>query len=81
MIKVYLVVVDAGDGSSYIQWFKEKTLQYLYELEQKYPNQYSSGDGLQFQELVFPESFDLEMFASVNHINWADNFYDEDYEF
>jgi hypothetical protein len=68
-MKVFLVLSDCGDGSSSINWFKNTTLEQLYELEDKDPDRWSSGEGLQYQELNFPDNFD---FKSLGVRFWAD---------
>jgi hypothetical protein len=68
-MKVFLVIADCGDGSSSINWFKDTTLEQLYELEKEDPERWSSGDGLQYQELNFPDNFDFEALG-VKY--WAD---------
>lgn len=73
---IYLVLTNAGDGSSYIRWFRNTTIDELYKLEEDDPNTYSSGDGLQFKKLAFPEGFDLDAFAEQNHIYWEEDEYD-----
>lgn len=60
-MKVFLVLSDSGDGSHAINWFKDTTLEQLYELERKDPERWSSGDGLQYEELNFPDNFDFEV--------------------
>jgi hypothetical protein len=68
-MKVFLVLSDSGDGSHAINWFKNTTLEQLYELERKDPEVWSSGDGLQYQELEFPDNFD---FKALGVRYWAD---------
>ncbi len=70
MKKVYLVLSDCGDGSSSINWFRNTSLEELREMENDNPEVWSSGDGLQYQELNFPDNFDLDQFAELNHIYW-----------
>lgn len=73
MQTVYLVLSDCGDGSSSINWFRKTTLISLEKLAEDNPNTWSSGEGLQYQELYFPDDFDLDYFALSNSIYWADD--------
>lgn len=78
MQTIYLVLSDCGDGSSTINWFRNTTLEQLQKLEEKNPNRWSSGDGLQYQELTFPDNFDFE---AIGVKYWAneDEFEDEEF--
>jgi hypothetical protein len=79
-MKVFLVLSDSGDGSSAINWFKDVTIEQLEKLEQDDPNTWSSGDGLQYQELNFPDDFDFEALG-VHYwqdANGHETFEDED---
>ena len=71
-MKVFLVLADCGDGSSVINWFKNTTLEQLYLLEDKDPDRWSSGDGLQYQELNFPDDFDFEAIGVKYFTSYAE---------
>jgi hypothetical protein len=78
MQTIYLVLSDCGDGSSTINWFRNTTLERLHNLADNFPDRWSSGDGLQFQELTFPDDFDFE---AIGVKYWAneDEFEDEEF--
>jgi hypothetical protein len=59
-MKVFLALSDNGDGSQSINWFKDVTIEQLEKLEEDDPDTWGSGDGLQYQELDFPDNFDFE---------------------
>lgn len=71
MITVYLVISNNGDGSSSIQWFKNTTIKELELMEEEDPELWSSGDGLQIQELTFPDNFNFEEIG-VSEWRWYD---------
>lgn len=73
MQTVYLVLSDCGDGSNTINWFRKTPFDELYKLVDDDPNTWGSGDGLQYQELKFADHFNLDMFAELNNIYWADD--------
>jgi hypothetical protein len=68
-MKVFIVLSDSGDGSHAINWFKNTTLDQLYELVEKDPETWGSGDGLQYEELEFPDDFD---FKAMGVRYWSD---------
>jgi hypothetical protein len=76
-MKVFLALSDNGDGSQSINWFRDVTLEQLEKLEQSDPDRWSSGDGLQYQELNFPDNFDFEALG-VDY--WLDASGEEIYE-
>ena len=56
-MQIYLVTTNNGDGSNGLWWFKDTTLEQLHELEEKFPDTFSSGDGLQYKLLNVTEQF------------------------
>lgn len=71
MINVYLILSNNGDGSSSIKWFRNPTGEQLNSLEESDPERWSSGDGLQYEHLVFPDEFDFEAIG-VPKWKWYD---------
>jgi hypothetical protein len=69
-----MVIYDCGDGSQSIEWHKTWSDEKRSTLEDgdEY-DRYASGDGLQMTELNFPDSFDIELFAKDNYINWFED--------
>lgn len=74
MKSVYYVIRDCGDGSQNIEWHKTMSQEKEDKLVEndKYDS-YASGDGFQCTELKFPDDFDIEEFAKVNHIYWFED--------
>lgn len=78
MKSVYIVICNAGDGSSYLEWHKTMDEGKEKRLLDGDPERYGSGDGFQLKELQFPDDFDLESFSRTNGIYWyEDEFEDE----
>jgi hypothetical protein len=77
MKKLFCVIVDCGDGSNSFEWYsKSEIIDKIQELADKGEERYASGDGLQVREFVFPDDFDVEKWAEVNHL-----YLDEDRDF
>jgi hypothetical protein len=68
MQTIFTVITDNGDGSNSVEWHKTMSDEKLAKMEQQ--DYYQSGDGVQLKELVFPDTFDLDMWASINNIWW-----------
>lgn len=75
MQTIYTVIRDNGDGSQSIEWRKVMNPKVLIKLESR--DDYLSGDGVQIREYIFPSDFDIDAWASVNSIYWADGEEDE----
>ncbi len=75
-ITVYAVICSGGDGSSAISWFKNTSLEQLEELAERDPETWGSGEGLQYQELTFPDDFD---FQAAGILYWDDDEIGSDY--
>lgn len=72
MKNLYMVIVDAGDGSQFIEWHKTMSEEKIDKLGED--DSYQSGDGVQVKELKFSDSFDIAEFAATNRII----FYEDD---
>ena len=70
MQTVYTVIRDCGDGSQTVEWRKEMNDAILEKLKDN--ESYQSGDGVQVQEYKFPNIIDMDNWAHINHIYWAD---------
>lgn len=70
MKSIFMVITQRGDGSNRIEWHQTMSYEKQNDLEEKYPECYSSGDGFQCKELRFPDDFDLDLWAKSNHISW-----------
>jgi hypothetical protein len=77
MNTIYLVIVNAGDGSNFIEYYCDPaSIAYLEELMADGKmnwlelERYASGDGLQVTTLSI--NMDLDEFANINAIHWAD---------
>ena len=68
MQTIFTVITDNGDGSNSVEWHKTMSDEKLAKMEQQ--DCYQSGDGVQLKELVFPDTFDLDMWARINNIWW-----------
>jgi len=68
MQTIFTVITDCGDGSNNIEWHKNMSDEKLEKMEEQ--ERYQSGDGVQVRELMFPDDFDLEAWATINHIWW-----------
>ena len=77
MQKLYTVIRDNGDGSQSVEWRKLMSDEIHEQLEQR--DSYQSGDGVQIQEYKFPDTIDLDLWAQINHITWADGSENEKY--
>lgn len=75
MQTIYTVIRDCGDGSQYIEWRKLLNDDIFAKLERI--EGYQSGDGVQTSEYKFPDDFDIDAWAKVNNISWADGDEDE----
>jgi hypothetical protein len=70
MNKLYMIITNSGDGSNSIRWVTdEAVLAKMEELADDGDESYASGDGLQSQELVFPDGFDLASWVATNHLS------------
>lgn len=78
MQTIYMVIVDCGDGSNSIEWHKTWSDEKHEKLENK--ERYQSGDELQIRELRMPDMVDLDAWAKINYITWADDTSMEDDE-
>lgn len=70
MKTLYMVIVNGGDGSNGILWFKEMSTELSDHLLDKDPEFYGSGDGFQCTQLDFPDDFDIETFCKMNYIEF-----------
>ena len=70
MQTIYTVIRDCGDGSQTVEWRKTWSDAILDTLESI--DCYQSGDGVQMRELHFPDILDLDVWAHINNIDWAD---------
>jgi len=77
MQTVYLVITDCGDGSNNIEWHKTMSDEKMEQLEENNHEKYSSGDGFQVRELIFPDNFDLKAFMELNVLYWWEDDQDE----
>lgn len=70
MITIYNVITNGGDGSNGVQWvMNPKVLDRMEELAEEGDETYSSGEGLQLSTLLFPDTFDLTSWLSLNNIS------------
>lgn len=77
MIKVFLVIGDAGDGSTFRSWYFN--IDKLVELNDsgELPDQYQSGDGLQVDEFEFPDGFDFSQIKGMDiEDEWGNDYED-----
>lgn len=68
MKSVFMVIVDAGDGSQWVEWHKFMSDEKIEKLGDN--DCYQSGEGVQVTKLNFPEILDLDNWARINHITW-----------
>lgn len=63
MISVFAVLRNNGDGSSSICWFdgSEVCIEELLELEERDPETWGSGEGLQVNHFRYPDDFDFDL--------------------
>lgn len=74
MKKLYCVITDCGDGSNNLEWYsKSETIDKLQVKADQGDQSYASGDGLQVREFEFPDDFDVEKWAKVNHLYLDEN--------
>lgn len=76
MQTIYTVIRDCGDGSQTVEWRKLMNVTILEKLENI--DSYQSGDGVQIREYLFPDDFDLDAWATINYIIWADDYESDD---
>lgn len=59
MIGVFAVISHNGDGSDSLHWFDGRFvgIEELMELEERDPETWGSGDGLQVSYFTFPDGF------------------------
>ena len=70
MTKVYMVIVNCGDGSNSIDWVIDKAvIDRMQELADNGEETYASGDGLQVKTLNFPDSFDVQAWLKTNYLS------------
>jgi len=70
MTKVYMVMVNCGDGSNSIDWvIDEAVIDRMQELADNGEETYASGDGLQVKTLNFPDSFDVQAWLKTNYLS------------
>lgn len=70
MITIYNVITNSGDGSNSVRWVMDaKVIDLMDELADQGDETYASGDGLQVNKLVFPDSFDIDQWLEVNYIS------------
>lgn len=81
MNTIYLVIANAGDGSSYVEFYCDPaSIKYLEDClntgncDRYLLEKYASGDGLQVTKIVVP--CDLDKWASIqpNWFGWADEY-------
>lgn len=77
MTKLYMVIVDCGDGSNGIQWTNDEEVIDLMdrcancEFISWYADSYKSGDGLQVTTFRFKSEEAMNDFVSMNKINFT----------
>lgn len=75
MKSIFMVITDCGDGSNSIEWHKTMSDDKYAKMEDQ--DRYQSGDGVQIKELRFPDMLDLDKWAQVNSIYWADDEFED----
>lgn len=69
MKAVSYIICNSGDGSSHLEWFSEElTPEQLRIIEQSDLERYSSGGGIQYKTMKFPNDFDVQLWAYNNYI-------------
>lgn len=73
MQTISFIITNSGDGSNGMVWLAHtlSTIDLCF-LEESNPERFSSGDGVQYTELKFPDSLDLRYWAYVNNIEFVD---------
>lgn len=66
MKTIYGVIVDNGDGSQSIEWYRNTSLETLENLQDE---KYMSGDGVQITTLSFPDYVNID---DIEGIFWED---------
>lgn len=64
------IICNSGDGSNHLEWFfpelEDSQLEFIEESDFE---RYSSGDGIQYTELSFPDEFSLQGWCAANNIS------------
>lgn len=77
MTKLYMVIVDRGDGSNGVQWTNDEEVIDLMEqcasgkFRSWYAESFMSGDGLQVTTFRFKSEEALNDFVSMNKIDFT----------
>jgi hypothetical protein len=67
------IVCNSGDGSNHIEWFNRAlTDDEIRMLEDSGSDSYISGDGIQYDEMYFPDEFSISGWAGMNFITFVD---------
>lgn len=73
MQTISYIICNSGDGSNHIEWFdRALTDEELESLEYLSLDTYSSGDGVQYNEMHFPDEFSVLGWAGANYISFLD---------
>lgn len=63
------IICNGGDGSNHLEWFSEElTPEQRDTIEESDFERYSSGDGLQYYTMQFPNDFDVKSWVEHNLI-------------
>ncbi len=69
MRTISYIICNSGDGSNHIEWYNRAlTDDELSIMQDNDFERYSSGDGVQYQEIHFSDMFDIPLWASINGI-------------
>lgn len=69
MKTISYIMCNSGDGTSHLEWFSEElTQEQLSTIEQSDFERYSSGGGIQYHTMKFPNDFDIATWAYNNYI-------------
>lgn len=71
MIRVYMVIGDAGDGSNFIEWHRTMSDEKVEKMELE--DQYQSGDGVQIHDFWFTNEEQLNDFIEWNFITFYED--------
>ena len=67
------IVCNSGDGSNHIEWFNRAlTDDEIRMLEDSGSDSYISGDGIQYDEMCFPDEFSISGWAGMTFITFVD---------
>lgn len=67
MQTVHYVILDNGDGSQSVEWYRGVTYKELEEFcEKDEYDSYQSGDGIQITQVSFPDSVNLDDIVGIH---------------